>query len=266
MAERTIQAANELKHERSTAMGRLDNKVAIITGSTSGIGKASAELFAKEGAKVVVCGRREALGEEVVNGIREAGGTADYYKLDASSEDSIKGLVEFTLEKYGQVDILVNNVGGGRNGLLHTLTSEDFDHVVAIDLKSFFLGMKYVIPAMLEQGGGSIINVASAAVHSVPPTTSLYQMSKAGVITLSRVAAKEYAANGIRVNVVNPGYTDTDIFTSMDEERKAAMAASLPMKRMAQPIEVAYPILFLASDEASYVSGRELNVCGAWAL
>ncbi len=247
-------------------MGRLDNKVAIITGSTSGIGRASAELFAKEGAKVVVCGRREALGEEVVNGIREAGGTADYYKLDASSEESIKGLVEFTLEKYGQVDILVNNVGGGINGPLHTLTSEDFDKVVTVDLKSFFLGMKYVIPAMLEQGSGSVVNVASAAVHCVPATTSLYQMSKAGVITLTRVAAKEYAADNIRFNVVNPGYTDTDIFTSMDEEKKAAMAATLPMKRMGKPIEVANAILFLASDEASYISGRELNVSGAWAL
>ena len=247
-------------------MNRLEGKTAIITGSTSGIWRAAAELFASEGAKVVVCGRREALGNEVVEGIKANGGEASYYKLDASSEESIQGLVDFAIETYGTVDVLVNNVGGGKNGPLHTLTGEDFDKVVAVDLKSYFLAMKYAIPTMLEQGSGSIINVSSTALHCVPPTTSLYQMCKAGIDAMTRVAAKEYAANGIRVNVVAPGYTDTDIFTAMDEERKAAMAASLPMKRMAKPIEVAYPILFLASDESSYVSGRVIDANGAWGL
>lgn len=247
-------------------MGRLDNKVAIITGSTSGIGRASAELFASEGAKVVVCGRWEALGKEVVETIVKNGGEADYYKLDASSEESIKGLVTFALETFGTLDILVNNVGGGINGPLHTLSGDDFDHVVAVDLKSYFLAMKYALPVMLEKGAGSIVNVTSTALHAVPPTTSLYQMCKAGVEAMTRVAAKEYAASGIRINVVAPGYTDTDIFTAMDEEQKAAMAQTLPMKRMGQPIEIAYPILFFASDESSYCSGRGIDANGAWAL
>ena len=247
-------------------MGRLENKVAVITGSTSGIGRASAELFAKEGAKVVVCGRREALGQEVVDGIRKEGGEAAYYKLDASSEESIKGLIDFAVETFGTVDVLVNNVGVGKNGPLHTLTGEDFDKVVAVDLKSYFLAMKYAIPVMLEKGAGSIVNVSSTALHAVPPTTSLYHMCKAGIDAMTRVAAKEYAANGIRCNVVAPGYTDTDIFTAMDEQRKQAMAQSLPMKRMGRPIEIAYPILFLASDESSYVSGRTIDANGAWAL
>ena len=247
-------------------MGRLENKVAIITGSTSGIGRAAAELFASEGAKVVVCGRREALGKEVVEAIVKNGGEAAYYKLDASQEESIKGLIDFAVETFGTLDVLVNNVGGGINGPLHTLTSDDFDHVVAVDLKSYFLTMKYAIPIMLEKGAGSIVNVSSTALHAVPPTTSLYQMCKAGVEAMTRVAAKEYAANGIRVNVVAPGYTDTDIFTAMNEEQKAAMAQTLPMKRMDQPIEIAYPILFFASDEGSYCSGRGIDANGAWAL
>lgn len=247
-------------------MGRLENKVAIITGSTSGIGRAAAELFASEGAKVVVCGRREALGKEVVEAIVKNGGEAAYYKLDASQEESIKGLIDFAVETFGTLDVLVNNVGGGINGPLHTLTSDDFDHVVAVDLKSYFLTMKYAIPIMLEKGAGSIVNVSSTALHAVPPTTSLYQMCKAGVEAMTRVAAKEYAANGIRVNVVAPGYTDTDIFTAMNEEQKAAMAQTLPMKRMGQPIEIAYPILFFASDEGSYCSGRGIDANGAWAL
>ena len=247
-------------------MGRLENKVAIITGSTSGIGRAAAELFASEGAKVVVCVRREALGKEVVEAIVKNGGEAAYYKLDASQEESIKGLIDFAVETFGTLDVLVNNVGGGINGPLHTLTSDDFDHVVAVDLKSYFLTMKYAIPIMLEKGAGSIVNVSSTALHAVPPTTSLYQMCKAGVEAMTRVAAKEYAANGIRVNVVAPGYTDTDIFTAMNEEQKAAMAQTLPMKRMDQPIEIAYPILFFASDEGSYCSGRGIDANGAWAL
>ena len=247
-------------------MGRLENKVAIITGSTSGIGRASAELFAKEGAKVVVCGRREALGQEVVEGIKAEGGEAAFYRLDAKSEESIKGLVDFTVATYGTVDVLVNNVGGGINGLLHTLTSEDFDHVVAVDAKSYFLAMKYVIPIMLEKGAGSIVNVSSTGVNAVPPTTSLYQMCKGGINAMTKVVAKDYAPYGIRCNVVAPGYVDTDIFTAMDAEKKRAMAQSLPMKRMGKAIEIAYPILFMASDESSYCSGRILDANGAWGL
>lgn len=247
-------------------MKRLEGKVAIITGSTSGIGSATATLFAQEGAKVIVTGRREELGKKVVDQIKSDGGEATYIQMDASSEESIKHAIDQTLEIYGTIDVLVNNVGGGKNGPLHTLSSEDFDHVVAVDLKSYFLAMKYVLPIMIEKKSGSIINVSSTAVHAVPPTTSLYQMCKMGINGLTRVVAKEYAEYGIRCNVVAPGYTDTDIFTALDEKGKAAMAQTIPMKRLGNPVEIAYPILFFASDESSYCSGRVLDANGAWGL
>ncbi|MBQ2926209.1 MAG: SDR family oxidoreductase [Ruminiclostridium sp.] len=247
-------------------MGRLEGKVAIITGSTAGIGRASAELMAKEGAAVVVTGRREALGQEVVDGIKANGGEACFIKLDVFDESSIENLIVKTEEMYGKIDILVNNVGGGKNGMVHTLTSEDFDHVVAIDLKSFFLATKFVLPIMLKNGGGSIVNVSSAGINNIPLTTSLYQMCKAGVNQFSACVAKEYAAEGIRCNVVAPGYTDTDIFTSLDEEGKKRVAQTLNMKRFATAMEVANAILFLASDESSYCTGRVLDVSGGMGL
>lgn len=247
-------------------MKRLNGKVAIITGSTSGIGKATAELFAKEGAKVVVSGRREETGNAIVETIKANAGEAIFVKTDVVKEEDVKNLVEKTVAHYGKVDILVNCVGGAKTGLLHTLTSDDWEFTLNVDAKGAFFAMKYVLPYMMEQNAGAIVNVSSTSINVAQPGTSLYQFSKCGLNAMTRIVATEYAPYGIRCNVVAPGYTDTEILAHMPAEMKEKLTLSLPFKRMADPMEIAYPILFMASDESSYCSGRILDANGAWAL
>lgn len=246
--------------------GRLENKVAVITGSTSGIGRATAELFAKEGAKVVISGRRIERGNEIVEAIKENGGEAIFVQTDMQKEESIVHLIETSAETYGKIDVLVNCVGGAKTGMLHDLTAEDWEYTLNIDARGTFLAMKYTLPYMMKQKRGSIVNVSSTSINVAQPGTSLYQFSKCGLNAMTRIVATEYAAYGIRCNTVAPGYTNTEILSHMPDEMKEKLAQSLPFKRMAEPIEIAYPILFMASDESSYCSGRILDANGAWAL
>ena len=251
---------------KEEAMGRVYGKVAVIMGSTGGIGRASAELLAREGAKVVVTGRREERGNEVVNGIRESGGEAIFVKTDVTSEADIVKAIDTAISEYGKLDILVNCVGGAKVGMIHELTADDWDYTMGIDAKPVFLAMKHALPHMMEQKSGSIINISSTAINISIPRNSLYNFSKCGVNALTRNCAVEYAQYGIRCNIVSPGYSDTEILSHLTDEQKAGIAASLPFKRMATAEENAYAVLFLASDEASYVSGRGIDVNGAWAL
>lgn len=247
-------------------MKRLEGKVAIVSGSTSGIGKATAILFAKEGAKVVVSGRREEIGNSIVENIKADAGEAIFVKTDITNEEDVKELVAKTIETFGKIDILVNCVGGAKTGLLHTLTSDDWEFTLNVDAKGTFYATKYVLPYMMEQKKGSIVNVSSTSINVAQPGTSLYQFCKCGINAMTRIVATEYASYGIRCNVVAPGYTDTEILAHMPAEMKEKLTQSLPFKRMADPMEIAYPILFMASDESSYCSGRILDANGAWAL
>lgn len=245
---------------------RLKDKVVVIVGSTSGIGEASAILCAKEGAKVVVSGRRKERGDQVVEKIKAFDGEAIFIQTDVMKESDIQYLMDEAVRVYGKIDVLVNCFGGGRVGPLHTLTSEDWDYTITLDAKAMFLSMKYGITKMLEHKSGSVINISSTAINTTLPNNSLYNFSKTGLNAMTKVAAVDYASQGIRCNIVAPGYTDTELIAHIPAEMKEKICQSIPMKRMATAEEVAFAVLFLASDESSYCSGQIIDVNGAWAI
>lgn len=241
---------------------RLEGKVAIVTGSNRGIGWATAELFAKEGAKVVISGRTEEVGRERVETIKAAGGEAIFVRCDVCIPEDIENLVNKAVEAFGTVDILVNNVGGGDYSSLES-SVEDWDWLVNLNGRSTFLGMKYVAPIMKEKGSGSIINITSSSVHRGDFGTMIYEFAKGGVVNMTKCAAVEMAPYNVRVNCVSPGVIKTDVHNGYPQEDIDAMLAAIPMGRMGEPIEIAYPCLFLASEESTYCSGRVLEAQGA---
>jgi len=248
-------------------MGRLKGKVALITGAGSGMGQVAAILFAKEGAKVVVVDWVAEGGEETVRMIKEAGGEATFVKADVSRAEDAKRMIRATVDSYGKLDILYNNAGI-QGDVVRTadLSEENYDKVMAINLKGVWLGMKYAIPEMIRTGGGSIINTASmsgamVAMKGAPH----YGASKGGVVALSRVTAIEYVTKNIRVNCINPGLTLTPMSRGVmerDPEAFKRLTDPLPMGRPAEPEEIAQAALFLASDESSYITGTALVVDG----
>lgn len=248
-------------------MGRLNNKVAIITGGSAGIGKAAAVLFAKEGASVVIASRGVELGEETVKMLKAAGGKAAFVKTDVSKPRDAENMVRFAVATYGRLDILFNNAGiEGDVVAMVDLTEDNYDQVMDINLKAVWLGMKYAIPEMLKAGGGAIVNDSSingpvVAMKGAPH----YGASKAGVVALSRVVALEYADKNIRVNCINPGYTMTRLLENIRDTQPDALRrweAGIPMGRVGRPEEAAAAALFLASDEASYITGTTLVIDG----
>lgn len=251
-------------------MGRLDGKVAIITGAGSGIGRAAAILFTKEKAKVAVADVVVAVGEETVKMIKDAGGEAIFVKTDVSKTKDIQNMVRTTIDNYGKLDILYNNAAICLE-LAPTAdcTEEHWDKVLAVDLKSVWLAMKYAIPEMIKAGGGSIINVASQAATRGCFGASNYSAAKGGVISLSRVTAVEYADKNIRVNILEPGYITTPMTEglSADPVLRKKVLDGTPQHRFGKPEEVAYAALFFASDESSHITGAELAIDGgitAW--
>ena len=247
-------------------MGRMENKVAVIVGATSGIGKASAELMAAEGAKVVLSGRREEKGNTIVADIKSKGGEATFVRTDAYVDDDLKNLIDTAIATYGQVDVLVNVVGGSKTGLTHTLTIEDWDEAARTESRPMFVAINYVLPHMMERKCGSIVNISSTSTWTTRPSNLLYQVGKQGVNALTRMVAVEYAPYGIRCNTVSPGLTDTEILDKYSPEQKAAMCSGVPMGRMGTALDVAYAVLFFACDESTYCSGRGIDVNGAWYL
>lgn len=248
---------------------RFAGTVVIVTGGGSGVGRATAERFAAEGASVVVADVDDAGGKETVDAILGAGGTATHLSTDVADEDAVRTLVQTAIDEYGRLDIAVNNAGilGSFLPTADTPT-EQFDRLVAVNLRGVFLGMKHQIPAILPNGG-AIINVSSAAGLQAQAAASAYTASKHGVNGLTKVAAIEYAGAGIRVNAVNPGGIDTpmvaNLVAAMPEEARAAMAAAPdqhPLGRPATPGEVAAVIVFLASTDASDVVGACIPVDG----
>ena len=244
---------------------RLEGKVAVITGSTSGIGRATAVLFAQEGARVVVNGRRRELGEQVVEEIREAGGTASFYHADVGQSDQLRALIAHAVEAYGRLDVLVNNAFSGRGGgSVVEMGEADWDASMAASLKAVYLGCKYAVPEMVKGGGGSIINMSSVHGLLVARRSALYETVKAGMINLTRQVALDFGKQGIRVNAICPGRIIVERTKERfeDEQNMRREEALYPIGRPGWPIDVAQAALFLASDESSFITGHALVVDG----
>lgn len=244
------------------------NKVVLITGATSGIGKVSALAFAKAGAKVVVSGRREAEGQAVVSEIKAAGGEATFVKADVAVEADVEALVAKTVATYGRLDVAFNNAGVELTGAIVDATEADYRRVFDINVWGVITSMKHEIPVMLKQGSGVIINTSSAAGHVGMAGASVYVASKHAVEGLTKAAALEYAKQGIRINAVAPAAIETDMVTRFtgggSEEALNYMHSLHPVGRMGRSEEIANPVLFLASDAASFITGASLNVDGGF--
>ncbi len=253
---------------------RLKGKVVIVTGAGSGLGRASAILFAGEGAKVVVAASRDKDGELTVDSIRGNGGDAVFAKVDVTRASDVEKAVKAAVDKYGKLDIMLNNAGTpGPGKLIADLAEEEWNQVISVNLTGVFLGTKYAIPEMLKGGGGIIINVSSVAALSPRRYTAAYSSAKAGVIQLTKVTALEYARKNIRVNCILPGPIDTPFFTKVadaDPEKiaifKEKVKNEVPLGRFARPDEIARVALFLASDDASYITGAAFAADGGQLL
>lgn len=248
-------------------MNTLAEKTALITGGTSGIGRQAALTFAHAGAKVVVTGRREAEGAETVRQVAEAGGEAIFVRTDVKNETDIKHAVEETVSRFGRLDIAFNNAGVETLGPIPEVTEESYRNTFDINVWGVLASMKHEIPAMLENGGGSIINVSSVAGQIGMAGVSVYVASKHAVEGLTKVAALEYAQSGIRVNAIAPGLIDTDMadrFAGKEGEMRDQIIGLHPLGRGGRPQEVADAVLFLAGDASSFVTGHSLNVDGGF--
>lgn len=244
-------------------MGKLDGKVAIVTGAGSGIGAATARLFTEEGAKVVVADWRESDGAKVAG---EIGAAAVFVKADVSQPDQVEAMVKTAVDTFGRLDIIFNNAGiEGDQALTADCTLENWHRVIGVNLTGVFLGMKFAIPAMLKNGGGVIINNASVAGLVGFPGIPAYSASKGGVVLLTKTVALEYAKQGIRANVICPGVIATPMverFTSTSEEARASLEAAEPIGRFGRPEEVARLALFLACDDSSFCTGAPFVIDG----
>ncbi len=243
-------------------MSLLAGSAGLVTGAASGIGRACAVRLAQEGAAVAVSDleRARAGGEETVVLIEAAGGTAEFVACDVSVEADCAALVERVVERHGALDFAVNNAGIAVHGLLADTATEDFDRVIAVNLRGTFLGMKHQIRQMLASGGGSIVNMASnAGLHAVK-LLGAYTASKHGIVGLTKNAAVEYAEDGIRVNAVCPGAIETPLARGISEERRRQILAPQALKRFGTPEEVAAAVAWLCSDESSFVTAVALPV------
>ncbi|HTS43614.1 MAG TPA: glucose 1-dehydrogenase [Puia sp.] len=247
-------------------MQALKNKVAIITGAGSGIGKAIALLFAEEGSKLVTSDINEKAGNETASAIAKKGGEVLFVEADTSRPEDGQALVEQALKKFGALHIAVNNAGiAGPLKPVGEYPIEGWDKVIAINLSGVFYGMRYQIPAMLNSGGGSIVNISSILGKVATKGAPAYVAAKHGLIGLTEAAAIEYADQKIRVNSVGPGYILTPMLTNnLDEATMKAVAGLHPMGRLGTPKEVAELVLWLSSDKASFVTGSYYNVDGGY--
>jgi NAD(P)-dependent dehydrogenase (short-subunit alcohol dehydrogenase family) len=246
---------------------RLRDKVALITGAGSGIGREAALLFAREGASVVVAEVADDAGRQTAADIEKAGGRAHFVHADVSRGDDVREMVAEAEKTYGRLNVLFNNAGvfPDADGSVLDTDEETWDFVLRVNLKGIFLGCKYGIPALLRAGGGSIVNTASfvALMGSATPQIA-YTASKGGVLALTREVAIEFARKGIRVNALCPGPVDTPLLQELfrDPARRKRRLAHIPMGRLARADEVAKAALFLASDESSYINGAAFTVDG----
>lgn len=244
--------------------GQFANKVVLITGATSGIGKTTAKAFAQQGANVFFCGRRQHLGQQVETEIRTMGGEATYMPADVRNATEVKAFVDACITQYGRLDIAFNNAGiDYPPANIADTDIDEFDDLMNTNARGVFLGMKYEIPHLLKTGG-SIINNASIGGHRAFPNIIGYGASKAAVIHMTKMAAQEYGQT-IRINVIAPGGVDTPMWERVQRDwnvTEEQLVAPYPMQRVAQPIEIANSVMWLASDAASYVSGMQFDIDG----
>jgi len=248
---------------------KLENKTALITGGGTGVGKATALLFAKEGAKVVITGRREDVLDEVVKEAKAKNLSIEYLVSDVSSEEDCKHAIDFTINQFGRIDILFNNAGVSYMGTTHETSTEMWDETFDINVRGVFLMSKYAIPYMLEEGSGCIVNNSSIlGLKASPAGFSAYASSKGAVNQLTKSMALEYADKGIRVNVICPGTVYTpmmDFLFDQWEDREAGEQRYIsvhPIGRLAQPEEIAHAVLFLCDDKVKFMTGAALSVDG----
>ena len=238
---------------------RFKNKVVMVTGGAAGIGRVTAENFAREGARVAICDVNPDAGKEA---LKTLGPEASFEKIDVSSSAAVSGWVKSVHDKYGQIDVLVNNAGITRDGLIMRMKEEDWDAVLNVNLKSAFNCIKAVSTIMVKQRSGRIINLASVVGVMGNPGQANYVASKAGMIGLTKTVAKELGSRGITVNAVAPGFIETDMTAVLPEKAKQAMLGMIPLQRAGTPQDVADAIMFLASDSAAYITGQVIHVTG----
>ncbi|MFJ7933108.1 3-oxoacyl-[acyl-carrier-protein] reductase [Sporosarcina sp. NPDC096371] len=248
-------------------MGKFEGKAAIVTGASRGIGREIALLLAKEGARVAVnySGSKDKA-DEVVNLIVESGGEAFAIQADVSNADSVKAMVDQTLETFGSIDILVNNAGITRDNLLMRMKDDEWDDVISINLKGVFLCTKGVTRQMMRQRAGKIVNVASIVGVSGNAGQANYVAAKAGVIGFTKTVAKELASRNINVNAVAPGFITTDMTDALNEDVKGQMLSTIPLGKLGSPADVAKTVLFLLSDDAAYITGQTIHVDGGMVM
>ncbi|SOE08187.1 SDR family NAD(P)-dependent oxidoreductase [Streptomyces sp. Ag109_G2-15] len=243
----------------------MNKPVILITGALSGIGRASAVAFAKKGANVVVAGRRDEAGNALAEELRSFGSEAEFINADVRKEDDVRALVDETVARFGRLDVAVNNAGTeGRPGPITDQTADTYAATFDTNVLGVILSMKHQVRVMQGQGSGSIINISSTYGHEGAPGAAVYVGSKHAVEGITKSVALEVATSGIRVNAVAPGPTDTGMLTRFTgtPENKAALASEVPLGRLGLPEELADAIVFIASDEASYITGHVLNVDG----
>jgi NAD(P)-dependent dehydrogenase (short-subunit alcohol dehydrogenase family) len=239
--------------------------VVLITGALTGIGRATAIAFAKKGARVVIAGRRDEAGQKLVAELRTLGAEAEYWRTDVRHDEDVRNLVDKTAGRFGRLDVAVNNAGTeGKMGPVTEQTAESYAATFDTNVLGTLLSMKHELRVMLPQGSGSIVNISSAYGSIGTPGASVYVASKHAVEGMTKSAALEVAGTGVRVNVVAPGATDTGMLTRFanTDENKAALVSTVPVKRLATPEEIAHVIVFVASPEASYMTGSSIPVDG----
>ncbi|HSO57751.1 MAG TPA: SDR family oxidoreductase [Paenisporosarcina sp.] len=240
---------------------RLQDKVAIVTGGASGIGEYTVREMLKQGAKVVIADFNDAGGQKLAD---ELGEGVSFIHVDVSNEEQVEAMVKHSVDTFGKVDILFSNAGIGSVGSTHELTLEEWNKTISINLSGVFLCAKYALKEMVKQGSGSIVNCASILGHVGQAATASYTAAKGGVVNMTRALALEYASQGIRVNAVCPGYIKTPLLDQLDDEMMQHLVSLHPLGRLGESHEVANAVVFLASDEASFVTGANLLVDGGY--
>ena len=243
---------------------RLSGKVALISGGASGIGAAHAEVFAAEGAQVVIGDLQEQLGRSVAEKIQNSGGQAEFLHLDVTAEEAWKNAVQKTVGMYGKLTTLINNAGVYWPAGIEAEERDKWDKMLAVNQTGVWLGMKTAMPALRDSGNSSVVNISSLYGLIGSPGSIAYHASKGAVRLMSKAAALEYARQGIRVNSIHPGQIDTPILAGLTPEQDAQIKEATPMGRIGRPEEIAYGSLYLCSDEASFTTGIELVIDGGW--
>lgn len=244
-------------------MKRFENKIVLVTGAGRGIGASIAKRFASEGAEVIVnYSGNDEVAQKTVDEITATGGQAQKYKCSVNDSESVKVMIDEIIKKFGRIDILVNNAGITKDGLMLRMTDEDFDRVIDVNLKGTFNCTKYVSKYMLKQKSGKIINISSVVGLSGNAGQVNYSASKAGIIGITKSAAKELSSRGITVNAVAPGYVDTDMTKVLSDNIRNESLKNIPLQRMGNVEDISNCVAFLASEDASYITGQVISVDG----